>query len=120
MKQRTASEQVAFMARSHYRGILCPSECWRQSAYALTPATATKILDGLSPEAQEHLLAMYRNRPPIAYVHDCAAQPAGSDFRAVCVQIVNWCESQSPTVLPPEPDGIISVRVENGTVVVWQ
>ena len=119
-KNRAASEQVAFMAKAHHGGILCPSECWRQIAAALVPATATAVLDVLPGDAQENLLEMYRDRPPIAYVRDCQ-NPAGDDaLRAVCVQIVNWCEAKAPAELPAEPDGIIRVRVVDGTIEEWQ
>jgi hypothetical protein len=108
------------MAKAHHRGILCPSECWRQIAEALTPATATAILDGLAPEPRQWLLEMYQDRPPIAFVQDCAASTATDEFRATCVLIVTWCEAQSPTELPSEFDGIIRVRPENGTIVEWE
>ena len=107
------------MAKAHHRGILCPSECWRQIAAALTPAAATSVLEGRGLDARQWLLEMYRDRPPIAFVTDCEQPTVNPDYEAVCVQIVEWCEAKSPTELPAEPDGIIRVRVDEGTVVEW-
>jgi len=119
-QRREALEQVSHLVRLHHRGIICPSEMWLQMVEALTPATATAVLDSLPADAKEQLLAAWIERPPAAYI--CKpGWAAADDFQAKCVQIVRWCEVNGPRQeSPTEPDWLIRVCVRDAVVREWQ
>lgn len=105
----------------HHRGIICPSEMWRQLADALTPANATGVLDSLSSETQGWLHEVFLGRPPSVYIERDPLAPEKEDYRAVAVQIVRWCEVHAPfAAMPTEPGGLIRVKVEHEKVVEWR
>ena len=115
--ERTPPEQVAHLVRLFHRGIICPSEMWRQIADTLRPDNVTDILDSLPDETKEQLLVAWIDRPPAAYIAQPGTYSEAAEYQAVCVPIVRWCEERIPNSQPPaEPDGWIRVRIEGDVV----
>ena len=119
--QRAPRENVAHLVGLYHRGIICPTEMWLSLTRALTPATATGVLDSLPPDAKEQLRTVYRERPPAAYIERPPMAPGDPEFRAVCVQVVRWCEAgEDPSKAYAGADGLIRVKVEDGVVREWR
>ncbi len=121
VQPRTIPEKVSHAVRGYHRGVIGPSLMWLSIADLLTPSTATAVLDSLPQEVKEQLLSVYCERPPHAYIVRFPLNPEEEDFRAVCVQVVLWCESNGPVQeVPTQPDGLIRVCVEGDFVREWR
>lgn len=118
---REPREQVSHLIRLFHRGIICPSEMWRQIAWALTSATATEVLESLSAEVKEQLQMVWLERPPAAYIQKPDAASEEKDWPDVCAQVVRWCQANFPMPdAPDHDDGWIRVHVVDGVVAEWR
>ena len=117
---REPREQVNHLIRLYHRGVICPSEMWRQIAWALTSATAADVLESLPAEVKEQLQVVWLDRPPAVYVEGADPSPE-EDWSEVCAQIVRWCQANFPMPdAPDHDDGWIRVHVLDGVVQRWR
>ena len=118
---RQPRDHVSHVVKLYHRGIICPSEMWLSLAEALSPATATVVLESLPEDVKVQLRAVYLGCPPAAYIEPPFPVSEDEAFRAVCVQVVRWCEASGRAPEAPEgPDGLIRVRVKGGRVQEWR
>jgi hypothetical protein len=118
-QQRDPRDQVIHAVRGYHRGHTGPSLMWLSIANALTPTTATAVLDSLPQDVKEQLRAVWLDRPPHAYIARSPSEPGDEDLQAVCVQVVRWCEANGPLDRPSQPDGLVRVWVQDGVVREW-
>src|SRR5262245_8849143 len=95
-QQREPRDQVIHAVKGYHRGHIGPSLMWLSIANALTPATATTVLDSLPQDVKQQLRAVWLERPPAAYIQQPGSTQGGEDFQAVCVEVVRWCEASGP------------------------
>ena len=84
---RTPAEFVIHVAQLFHRGIICPSETWRQIHDADASSSVTAIFDSLDDAARTLVLDIHRERPES--LKFLSATEPDSDFSAM----LEWCNA---------------------------
>jgi hypothetical protein len=90
--RRELREHSTHLISSYHRGIICAGEMWMQIADQLESETVFDVLDTISPQVKEQLVAVWLDRPPTCYTNPPPAMTNESKRSDVGIQVVRWCE----------------------------